>query len=221
MPFTMGYIHEVQKSQYFSFSCRKRHIHISRMVSNSIRSLLSLQVSYKLQNLYFWVTKLRYCFCYENSIVSSLLKCNGRLRCKQSKSLDMEALAIWNTDMAFHLCGEVSKTSACEEKTAMGQMQPQLYSVFMLCSISSSVCSTNWKHVVIMSTDFVLGVSSNSVLFVILDGLKDLVPDLLQHGVLLISHKEVTRNIILRSFCSERNDVITAQKLRKLLKTIR
>jgi len=32
----------------------------------------------------------------------------------------MEALAIWNTDMAFHLCGEVSKTSACEEKTAMG-----------------------------------------------------------------------------------------------------
>jgi len=75
--------------------------------------------------------------------------------------------------------------------------------------------------VVIMSTDFVLGVSSNSVLFVILDGLKDLVPDLLQHGVLLISHKEVTRNIILRSFCSERNDVITAQKLRKLLKTIR
>lgn len=72
-----------------------------------------------------------------------------------------------------------------------------------------------------MSTDFVLGVSSNSVLFVILDGLKALVPDLLQHGVLLISHKEVTRSIALRSFCSKRNDVITAQKLRKLPKTIR
>lgn len=74
---------------------------------------------------------------------------------------------------------------------------------------------------VIMSVDFVIAVSSNSVLFVILDGLKALDPDLQQHGVLLISHKEVIKNTALRSFCTERNDVFAAQKLRKLPKTIR
>lgn len=47
---------------------------------------------------------------------------------------------------------------------------------------------------VIMSVDFVIAVSSNSVLFVILDGLKALVPDLQQRGVLLISHKEIVKN---------------------------
>jgi len=47
----------------------------------------------------------------------------------------------------------------------------------MLCSMSS-VSPTNWKHVVIMSVDFVIAVSSNSVLFVVLDGLKAIVPDL-------------------------------------------
>lgn len=45
-----------------------------------------------------------------------------------------------------------------------------------------------------MSVDFVIAISSNSVLFVILDGLKALVPDLQQHGVLLISYKEVVKN---------------------------
>ena len=47
---------------------------------------------------------------------------------------------------------------------------------------------------VVMSVDFVIAISSNSVLFVILDGLKALVPDLQQHGVLLISYKEVVKN---------------------------
>lgn len=44
-----------------------------------------------------------------------------------------------------------------------------------------------------MSVDFVIAVPSDSVLFVISDGLKALVPDLQQHGVLLISHKEVIK----------------------------
>lgn len=58
----------------------------------------------------------------------------------------------------------------------------------MLGSVSS-VCPTNQKPAAFMSVDFVIAVSSSSVLSVILDELKALALDLQQHVVLLIAHK--------------------------------
>lgn len=72
---------------------------------------------------------------------------------------------------------------------------------------------------VIMSVDFVTAVSSSSVLFVILDGLKALALDLQRHVVLLIAHKSHHKTA-LRSFSRERSDVFAIRKLNELLRTI-